>query len=125
MAYRTKIVYDVYKKGEFIGRGTKQELARKTGLAPGSIRQYASQERNRKWRVVKDEEARLDLETDREYIRALMVAHDYNIDDFASLLNITPASVISKAVGLTAFTREEIDVLEDLFFLAEGELIVR
>jgi DNA polymerase II small subunit/DNA polymerase delta subunit B len=119
-----RFVYEIHEGDELISRGDVDTLAYKTGIASTTIRSHASTKRLYKgWKITKVNTFVDYDKVDYLKIRMKMREFDTSKSDIAQVLDITPQSVNSKLRKASKFRDLEIELLEDLFFLNEGELI--
>lgn len=118
-----KQIYCVYKNGELLSEGTIHQVVKETLLKPSTIQSYADKTKtnpNLKWKVLRKNNF---VDTDIFKIVLKMNEFGYETKDLAEALGITETSVRNKLYGKTRFWKSEVEELEDLFFLDDGELI--
>jgi hypothetical protein len=113
---------------ELVATGTKKELSEKLGVTVGTLGLYMSPsyrkraEKGIRVIPITDYPERV-KNVDIKRIRLLMEDGGYKHKDLAEVLDISYASIKKRLIGAVTFTADEIETLEDLFFLDEGELI--
>lgn len=116
-------VYDLYKKDVYMARGTINELADISGLTIGTIYSYASSGYNKKWGIKPVNEYIGHEEIDTDRMIHLLRENDYSYDELSEVLEIPEEEVIRKLTKKEHFRTSEVEAIEDLFFLDDGELI--
>ena len=124
-ARKVESIYVVYKQDEYVGEGTANELAELTGMTATYIRSLVNRPKVKKWTVerkVSKLEAFIDIEkVNYNHLAELMKEHNYKpaeIENVTGMLNI-----YHKLAKRSRFQYTDIELLEDLFFLEEGELL--
>lgn len=116
-------LYALYYGDKYIAEGTAKELAEIDGVQPDTIRFYATpayRKRSGVKAVVKLNDL---VKADLDKLRKLVDEHGYSRKDLSRVLNIRQNTLNQKMVGIIPFRILEIEELEDLFFLNEGELL--
>lgn len=128
MATKTETIFVIYKYGEYFSEGNKDELSAKTGLRAKYIEELSCPSKNiKKWQVDKlitrrDQFADFD-EVDYARLKELIRENNYNSIELAELLEVHPMTVDYKLKKDIRFQYKEIETLEDLFYLDDGELL--
>ena len=124
-------IFAVWKHGEYVGEGNAVEMAKLTGLTRQSIHAIACksyQAINKKWfaeRVVTEHDIFAPVDrVDYDRLHELIKQTGAKNKDLAELLRFTPETISHKLTKRTRFRFTELETLEDLFFLEEGELLV-
>ena len=124
-------IFAVWKNGEYVGEGNAVEMAKLTGLTRQSIHAIACksyQAINKKWfaeRVVTEHDIFAPIDrVDYDRLRAVIKQTGTKNTDLAELLGFTTETISHKLTKRTRFRFTELEILEDLFFLEEGELLV-
>jgi len=125
---RYKRVYALYKRDEYVKEGTVEELAEASGLTPKYIYWLAHTSTPiKKWTIVATDE-KVELfapieDVDWQRIKELKQKNGYTDTELGEIINKSSATVSLKINGHVRFSYEEIEDLEDLFFLEPGELL--
>lgn len=114
--------YVVYKHGVYMGEGTFEELAEITGRTEYTLRKIRSKGSNI-WEIVSKRECIDFGEVDNDKILSLLKEFDYTQNEIAQLLGIAKSAVSARLRDTLRWREPEIEELEDLFFLEEGELL--
>lgn len=114
--------YIAYKRGEYVGEGTFEELAELTGRSPATLKSVHSRG-SRIWEII-----RLDVTipkgtVDNQKILNLIDTLGYTRHEVAEVVGITYSGFNQKLKEYNPWRETEIEELEDLFFLEEGELL--
>lgn len=119
-----RFVYEIHEGDELISRGDVDKIQAETGISEKTIRGHVSKKRPYKgWTITKINHF---IDTDKvDYfkIRLKMNEFDTSISDLSEVLDITTVATRNKLKQASRFRDSEIELLEDLFFLDEGELI--
>lgn len=128
MARSLKITYVIYKYGNYVSEGTKEELSRITGLRPKYINELSYPGKNlKKWQVYKtaSKESLFVGTSDVDYdkIHDLIKRFKYSVADLSEVLGVCTMTVYGKLRRKNRFRYSELEELEDLFFLEPSELL--
>lgn len=128
MARSLKITYVIYKYGNYVSEGTKEELSRITGLRPKYINELSYPGKNlKKWQVYKTATkeslfvGRDDVDYDK--IQDMIKRFEYKAKDLSEVLGVCTMTVYGKLRRKNRFRYSEIEALGDLFFLDASELL--
>ena len=115
------------RQDELVMTGTLQEIADEIGISKETVKFYSYptyRKRTKKGiRVVKIDELERVEWVNVEKIKHCLDEYGYTYTDLAEILELSYQGVKNRMAERTRFTRDEIELLEDLFFLDEGELI--
>lgn len=123
MAGKTENIYAAYKRGVFMARGTYKELSKLTGLKTSTLKVYAIAGSSKTWDIVREDEYVSKNRVKRGELIKIYRKNDYDIDELAEVVGIPFEEMELKVTGRLHFKKSELEELEDLFFLEEGELI--
>ena len=112
--------YKVYKHGEYVAEGTFDELAEITGRSRHTLVNIRTKG-SKIWEIVKVEDFYDYGIVDNGKI--LFNMGDSSHREMADLLMMSRSSFASKINEHARWSKKEIEELEDLFFLEEGELL--
>ena len=123
-ALKPQQTYIVHQQGKHIGTGTDVEMAALTGLSPSTIRWYGSHAQQQQWQVTRVTEYVHKDHVDVERLKALIKEYGYTNREIAHHINATDNVIWRKLNRRSRWTMDELEVMEDLFFLDEGELLL-
>ena len=63
------------------------------------------------------------MNVDLKLLRAKILEYQYPISEIAELMELKSMTLHRKVLGVTEFTKPQVEFLEDLFFMEPGELI--
>ncbi len=123
-----KDIYAYYnRQDELVMTGTLQEIADAIGISKGTVKFYSYPTYRKRTktgiRVVKIDEPEWVAWVNVEKIKHYADEYGYTYTDLAEILNLSYPNVKNRMARRNRFTRDEVELLEDLFFLDEGELI--
>lgn len=114
--------YIVYKNGKYIGEGTFEELAEMTGRTVWTLRTEHSRPRSI-WEIVRVDYSLEKGTVDNDRILDLLQEFDYSRKELAEIVGISYTGLNQKLIETNPWRVTELEKVEDLFFLEEGDLI--
>ena len=119
-----KFVYEVYEGDELIIKGDMDKVAGFLNVSEGVVSSALSSGRSISgWQIKKASRFIDHDKVDCLKIKIKMNEFKLKTTDLAEVLDISRVAVNQKLRGYSRFRDSEIELLEDLFFLDEGELI--
>ena len=115
--------YALYHGDTFVAEGTAKELAKIEGVTPKTIRFYATPsyyKRKSRKRAMKTNGL---VKADLKKINNLAEEYGYSRKELSAVLDMKHNTFNQKMVGIIGFRESELESLEDLFFLDDGELL--
>lgn len=118
-----KPTYLIYKHGEYVGEGTMEELAELTGRSASTLHSNYSIG-SRIWEIIRTDTPLKKRDVDNQRILNLMDEFGYTRKELAETIGLKYPTLSQKLRETNPWKREEIEELEDLFFLEEGDLLI-
>ena len=121
-------IYELRKYGVLVGTGTLEELSKVSNLSLSTITTLASRPTH-KWRLHKSNQTKTESqaslkEVNTKLVRERMIEVQVSITDMAEDMNLTATQLGRKLIGLNHFSDSQINILCDLLFLEEGDLVL-
>jgi len=117
-------IYEVYQDDQLISSGHTSKIANETGMSESTIFNYCDSDKSYKGWVIKKKTRSYDYhQVDYEKIKSNMKEFGLKHRDLAEVLDVATITLSKKMQQISRFKNTEIELLEDLFFLDEGELI--
>lgn len=117
-------IYEVYQGEELISSGRMAKVIEETGLSGTTIFNYCASGKDYKgWTFTKKTKPYAYAEVDYDKLKEKLKEFGLKYKDLAEVLEVTPMTISKKIQKNSRFKNVEIELLEDLFFLDEGELI--
>lgn len=121
-------IYELHKYGVLVGTGTLEELSKVSKLSLSTITTLASRPTH-KWRLYKSKQTKEESqailkEVNLKLVRERMIELQVSITDMADEMNLTAMQLGRKLIGLNHFSDSQINILCDLLFLEEDDLVL-
>lgn len=114
--------YIAYKYGKYVGEGTMEELAEITGRTAWTLKTEHSRPRGI-WEIIRVDRSLERGTVDNDRILKLMTEFDYSRKELAEVVGISYTGLNQKLIETNKWKATELEIVEDLFFLDEGELL--
>lgn len=122
------MIYNVFKNERLVASGSLEEVSKKTGYAPNTIKTFVSKPYHGKkdrWEAKTIRTKLKPIKVDLEFLRKKIKEYNYKYEELAQLMEVHTSTVSNKMNGVKRFTNNDIEFFEDLFFLEKGELILK